>query len=217
MTIQILSSASEKPYDTHVYFWRADETNPETPSVQSSRCHHTQTPLLVPSLSGKQITDVVCGASHCVAFSTVTGKVFSWGSNFFGELGVITTERVAEPIELVLPDLSKVTQVSCGNAFNVAICLPIKQEPSQAERAVEIDPVSFQVGDGEDALSEITRVSSTLDGLPTEQFHQETMTSSTSDSLYTSTIVPRQSRFTFSTLERLHCNDPVTPRQQSSP
>ena len=59
--------------------------------------------------------------------------------------------------------------------------------------------------------------SSTLDGLPTEQFHQETMTSSTSDSLYTSTIVPRQSRFTFSTFERLHYNDPVPPRQQSSP
>ena len=129
---------------------------------------------------------------------------------------MITTERVAEPLQLIFPDLSKVTQVCCGNAFNVADCLPIKQEAAQTERAVEIDPVSFQVADG-DTLSTITRVSSTLDGLPTEQFHQETMTSSTSDSLYTSTIVPRQSRFTFSTFERLHYNDPVPPRQQSSP
>ena len=129
---------------------------------------------------------------------------------------MITTERVAEPLQLIFPDLSKVTQVCCGNAFNVAVCLPIKQEAAQTERAVEIDPVSFQVADG-DTLSTITRVSSTLDGLLTEQFHQETMTSSTSDSLYTSTIVPRQSRFTFSTFERLHYNDPVPPRQQSSP
>ena len=30
---QILSSASKKPYDTHVYLWRADETHPEIPSV----------------------------------------------------------------------------------------------------------------------------------------------------------------------------------------
>lgn len=141
--------------------------------------------------------------------------MFSWGTNFFGELGVITTERVAEPLQLIFPDLSKVTQVCCGNAFNVAVCLPIKQEAAQTERAVEIDPVSFQVADG-DTLSTITRVSRRSTVLPTEQFHQEPEPLDERLSLHLDHC-PRQSRFTFSTFERLHYNDPVPPRQQSSP
>lgn len=147
-----------------MYCWQADEEHPETLSI----------PVLIPSLSRRQITDIACGTSHCIAFSSIISKAYSWGTNYCGELGIGSVNPVNEPTEIVMPNDDKLTQVSCGNAFTIGISLPLKSVQSgsgtfipsseilqQISRGCALDSVQFDSGD----VSTIQQTDSTMDAV----------------------------------------------------
>lgn len=119
-----------------------------------------------------------------------------------------------EPTEITMPNEDRLTQVSCGNTFTVGISLPLKSQRSgsgtfipssvimhQISRGCALDAVHFESGD----VSTIQQTVSTLDKIDLTSFQPTPLktdtiqSSSTTDSLYTATIVPRQDRFTFDT------------------
>ena len=59
----------------------------------------------------KKIVMISCGFGHSLAL-TESGRVFGWGSNWFGQLGV-DVRHSSEPIIIELNDL-KIKKISCG-------------------------------------------------------------------------------------------------------
>lgn len=152
-----------------MFYWREDEEHPETLSV----------PVLIRSLSGLQITDIACGTSHCIAFSSITSKAYSWGTNYFGELGIGSMCPVEQPTVVAMPNDDKLTQVSCGNAFTIGISLPLKSEQSSSgtfipsseilqriSRGCALDSVQFDSSD----VSTIQPTDSTVDAVSLMSF-----------------------------------------------
>jgi len=73
-------------------------------------------PVLIPSLSN--IVQISGGAYHCLALAS-NGKVYSWGNNAAGQLGIGTDEKSNVPV--LIPSLSKIIQVSAGGDFSLAL------------------------------------------------------------------------------------------------
>ncbi|KAK7574136.1 hypothetical protein V9T40_011327 [Parthenolecanium corni] len=76
-------------------------------------------PTLVSFPSATEISEVACGTSHCLALSK-DGKVYSWGSNNFGQLGNNSQVNSVNPI-LIQGNLKdkRVVKISCGDNFSV--------------------------------------------------------------------------------------------------
>ena len=64
-------------------------------------------------LDGKPVFDVACGLAFATC-CTIDGRVYTWGDNSCGQLGVGDTEPRASPT--IVPDLLTpcVVNVSCG-------------------------------------------------------------------------------------------------------
>ena len=71
-----------------------------------------------------QITHISCGSSHCFAFSSITGRLFGWGTNYCGELGNGTFDSVNEPTEIQVPAGQKFVDIVAGNAFTIGLTVP---------------------------------------------------------------------------------------------
>ena len=64
--------------------------------------------------------NVVTTGSHTVSLRA-DGKVFTWGSNAFGQLGNGTTNDSDEPVEVNFPEGTIITQVAAGEEYSVAL------------------------------------------------------------------------------------------------
>ena len=67
--------------------------------------------------TGDRITNVAAGLNHCVG-RTSLGKLFVWGGNHKGQLGMENIRKVNKP---VLVGLGKVSQVSSGNGLSLIL------------------------------------------------------------------------------------------------
>jgi hypothetical protein len=63
------------------------------------------------SFESEKIVMISCGYEHSLAL-TESGRVFGWGKNYFGQLGV-DVEHSSEPIIIEMND-SKIKKISCG-------------------------------------------------------------------------------------------------------
>jgi hypothetical protein len=63
------------------------------------------------SFENEKIVMISCGATHSLAL-TESGRVFGWGDNLWGQLGV-DVRHSSEPIIIELNDL-KIRKISCG-------------------------------------------------------------------------------------------------------
>lgn len=106
--------------------------------------NNNKKPLLIASLSTMHITNISCGASHCVAFSSVTGRAFSWGTNYCGELGNGSFDYSLEPHEIQISDNEKFIEIVAGNAFSLGLTLPLS---SRGKRVTVIDEVQIEPDD----------------------------------------------------------------------
>lgn len=88
------------------------------------------------------ITNIACGASHCIAFSSITGRAFSWGTNYCGELGNGSFEYSVEPREIELTDNEKFIHIVAGNAFTLGLTLPLSS--SRGKRVTVIDDLHIE-------------------------------------------------------------------------
>ena len=88
------------------------------------KCFNKAGPRMVHSLHKTHIDHVVCSEYHILALSSA-GKVFSWGTNEFGCLGLGTTRslKVSQPTEIkTFTNVSScVKQVACGEKHCVAV------------------------------------------------------------------------------------------------
>ena len=73
------------------------------------------TPKLVDALLSSDISCVSCGTNH-VSVVTGDGKVFSWGHNTYGKLGVGSNQAIAEvPTNVPFPEGVIIKNVFCGH------------------------------------------------------------------------------------------------------
>jgi alpha-tubulin suppressor-like RCC1 family protein len=64
----------------------------------------------------KDIVKVDCGVDYTMCIDK-NGKLYSWGSNRYGQLGITGTNtyKVNKPVNITLPHgISQVTDFSCG-------------------------------------------------------------------------------------------------------
>ncbi|XP_066248449.1 probable E3 ubiquitin-protein ligase HERC4 isoform X1 [Euwallacea similis] len=76
---------------------------------------------LVTGLDAYNITHVACGATHSAALNQ-WGQVFSWGSDFHGQLGLQLGENI-QPVPKIIRTLASqhVVQLACGQRHTIAL------------------------------------------------------------------------------------------------
>lgn len=74
-------------------------------------------------LGGQKIASIAAGKWHSLAADDIEGRVFSWGANFNGELGIGTTGTYKTAPQQVagLPTGEKVVQVTAGEKASYAL------------------------------------------------------------------------------------------------
>ncbi|MEV4253707.1 Ig-like domain repeat protein, partial [Spirillospora sp. NPDC049652] len=77
-------------------------------------------PVQVPMPGGDTLTQIAAGDRNSMAV-TSDGRVLAWGQNNAGKLGDGTTTNRDTPVEVVLPDGVKVTQVDTGVFHSAAV------------------------------------------------------------------------------------------------
>lgn len=66
------------------------------------------------------VQNVAAGSSHC-ALVTTDGRLFTWGSNDYGELGLGHSEQQNQPALVTLPGELLAAKVACGCSFTLAL------------------------------------------------------------------------------------------------
>ncbi|KAK3247869.1 hypothetical protein CYMTET_42648 [Cymbomonas tetramitiformis] len=122
------------PLKTSLYLWGLN-TSGESGSDPCNNPAHFG-PVHAVAFSGARISSVACGWHHTAVVSC-DGKVYTCGSNEYGQLGTGTDgdERVWSPRLVSLLLHRRVTQVACGAHFTVAIatvpgsagCIDVKE------------------------------------------------------------------------------------------
>jgi hypothetical protein len=87
------------------------EVNGDKRKKREKYIHFKLKSFINSSFQNEKIKMISCGAFHSLAL-TESGRVFGWGNNIFGQLGV-DVEHSSEPIIIELNDL-KIKKISCG-------------------------------------------------------------------------------------------------------
>jgi E3 ubiquitin-protein ligase HERC1 len=77
-------------------------------------------PTEIKSLQGIQIKQCDGGAWHTVLLDT-SGRVFCWGSNFWGQIGTGESTNQLEPTELTFLRNEKIVKIACGSNFTICL------------------------------------------------------------------------------------------------
>lgn len=78
-------------------------------------------PTQVEFPAGVNVASVSCGHSHCLAASS-GGRLFVWGSNNYGAMGLGSNGSTAlAPVELLLPSNVSALNVSAGNTLSAVL------------------------------------------------------------------------------------------------
>ena len=77
-------------------------------------------PTHISSFEFEKIDSISCGYRHSLAL-TQTGKVYAWGQNYWGQLGLKDTKIESKPKLVEMPNNVSVKQISCG--FNFSLLL----------------------------------------------------------------------------------------------
>lgn len=82
-----------------------------------------QTFVEIPAVSDKEVVELACGWDTSAAIDS-SGRLFVWGSNAFGQLGLCpsTVPFATLPTELHLPDDRKASRISFGLRFLCILC-----------------------------------------------------------------------------------------------
>ncbi len=81
-------------------------------------------PVELASLHGIPIIQIACGAYHSMVL-TVSGNIFSFGKNDFGQLGFGDTKNRSYPMNLKFLNTLKASFISCGEDFTAVLTLVI--------------------------------------------------------------------------------------------
>jgi len=112
----------------HVYSWLTEKQDTlRTKEIDDNYPleDYIPRPILLGEMNGHHISLISAGHQHCLALSS-GGRVFAWGRNNYGQLGIGQTsgaasEYVNEPKIVPFPDSTIVTKVSAGQYHSVAL------------------------------------------------------------------------------------------------
>ena len=76
---------------------------------------HCRFPKVIEALRGKDVIDISLGPVHCLAL-TRDGKVYAWGGNDKGQLGISNCESKNIPTEVDVTTATSFQCVACGPA-----------------------------------------------------------------------------------------------------
>jgi hypothetical protein len=74
------------------------------------------------------VQDVCLGHSTLGAAIDISGRLWTWGSNIAGELGIGDNEPKINPYPVLALKKKTVTQIACGSSFVVALGSNLKKE-----------------------------------------------------------------------------------------
>ena len=77
-------------------------------------------PTLISLFETEKITSISCGSYHALAL-TLTGKVYAWGCNCSGELGLNHNNFESQPKLVEMPNNVSVKQISCSYHFSLLL------------------------------------------------------------------------------------------------
>lgn len=77
-------------------------------------------PVYLQSLQGIPVMQIACGAYHSMVL-TVSGNIFSFGRNDFGQLGFGDTEDRSYPMNLKALNQLKASYIACGENFTAVL------------------------------------------------------------------------------------------------
>lgn len=117
---------------------------------------------------------------HCIAYSSVTGKTYAWGSNDSGELGINTQESEADPQEVFVPCNEKFVQIRGGGAFTIGISIQLAPV-EESKTPMDLQTLFTSSGN---VVTPILR-------------HKDTLDSDTVDSLFNDTVIRRDNQFSY--------------------
>ncbi|GAM28582.1 hypothetical protein SAMD00019534_117580 [Acytostelium subglobosum LB1] len=78
------------------------------------------TPRVIQSMTSHWVTQVSCGEKHTICL-TKNGKVFTWGSSEYGQLGLGDTHRNCQPMLVTTLDKYHIIQIACGSSHNAVL------------------------------------------------------------------------------------------------
>jgi alpha-tubulin suppressor-like RCC1 family protein len=99
-----------------LYGWGSNATR----QVGLSGYSRVTGPKLIPLPGGARMAAVAAGTGHSLAITT-TGKLFAWGANDYGQLGVGDTALRGAPTAVPLPAGPGLSAVSAGTSFSLAV------------------------------------------------------------------------------------------------
>ncbi|XP_015106001.2 E3 ISG15--protein ligase HERC5 isoform X2 [Vicugna pacos] len=85
-----------------------------------SECPSTPTPQIVEHLSGVPLVQISAGEAHSLALS-MSGNVYSWGRNDFGQLGLGHTDNKDSPALIEALDNQTIEFLACGGSHSALL------------------------------------------------------------------------------------------------
>ncbi|XP_010964433.2 E3 ISG15--protein ligase HERC5 isoform X1 [Camelus dromedarius] len=85
-----------------------------------SECTSTPTPQIVEHLSGVPLVQISAGEAHSLALS-MSGNVYSWGRNDFGQLGLGHTDNKDYPALIEALDNQTIEFLACGGSHSALL------------------------------------------------------------------------------------------------
>nr|XP_015106001.1 E3 ISG15--protein ligase HERC5 isoform X1 [Vicugna pacos] len=85
-----------------------------------SECPSTPTPQIVEHLSGVPLVQISAGEAHSLALS-MSGNVYSWGRNDFGQLGLGHTDNKDSPALIEALDNQTTEFLACGGSHSALL------------------------------------------------------------------------------------------------
>lgn len=82
----------------------------------SDNIHETNMPTKINFVFTGLPYQIACGYFHTLILTTA-GKVYSFGSNIYGQLGL--NDQIIRYLPVLIPRLSKVTEITCGNKYSI--------------------------------------------------------------------------------------------------
>ncbi|KAF5286890.1 hypothetical protein FQA39_LY00423 [Lamprigera yunnana] len=102
-----------------IYAWGANDHG-QLGIGTTSEFENLPSPVI--ALAGIPISQIACGSNHTFAIS-VSGAVFGWGKNFYGQLGLNDTISKVYPAQLRTLRNIKVCYIACGDEFSTFLTL----------------------------------------------------------------------------------------------